>query len=370
LEYYCFEISLPYSIRLPTQENFEFVFGKQQCCLVHLERVPTPNGKFEFPQTAYVPADKYGLYFKSRIVLVLTSDVVRNIWSAESSEVRKLFPKLDDYVGLLFGNPTSSLKSFVFAAVNQFLSIYRVISQDWHATEVMPKDVSHIVIKTQKDGATSFLCLLMLGEQVMTMTGHDVLSKELVHLIKSGLSMGGRMNPLAILEADIHEKATQGDFMTALILMGLLAEEAIKEHIIQFVKIRDQLHHDDAKNILIKNKAKYLGISELVDKNGREREKKDCLVEELIGWKPYDSIEYAEWDAKVRDVRNEIIHAGKKDINLEQVRIGWLACVEFLTLSARNFMQALSKSGAEITADEAIGFYMPLTKEILPVGLR
>lgn len=367
MEYYCFEFLLPYSIRVPTQENIDFLFGEHRCCLVHLKREPTPNGKFVFPQTAYVPADKYGLYFKSRILLVLTSDIVRKLWSAESDEIQKLFPKLDDYVGLLFSNPTAALKKFVFSAVNHFLSIYRVLSQDWHATKVMPKDVSHIVIKKQKDDATTFLTTLGLGDQIMSMSGNDVLPDEQMHLLRSGLITGGKMNSLAALEADIHEKAAQGDFLSACILIGLLAEEAIKEHIVQYVRIRDQTHPDDAEKTIVKNNGKYLSITDLVDKNSKG--KKVCLTEMLIGWKPYETDSYANWDQNVRVLRNEIAHAGNKDVNFEHVKLAWLSCAEFLILSANNFIHALGDCGVEMTTNEAIGFYVPLTKEILPSGL-
>lgn len=368
LEYYCFEMNLPYSLRLSTKENIEFVFSDHQCCFVHLERISTPNEKFEFPPTAYVPADKYGLYFKSKILLVLTADVVRKIWANESDEVQKIFPTMDEYVGLLFGNPTSSLKGFVFAAVNYFLEIYRVFSREWHATQVMPKDVPHVVINKQESGALSFLTFVAMGSQVMTVTGQEVLPNEYMQLLRNGLSAGVRIDPLASLEADIHEKATQGDFMTASILMELLAEEAIKDHIVQFLVIRDKLHHDAAKRVLIKSNGKLYGISDLVDKD--DKNGKICLVEQLIGWKPYGTVEYDKWDGNVRKLRNEIIHAGKRDIHIEQVKFGWLSCVEFLTLVATNFMQALSNGGVEITVNEAIRFYIPLEREIFPAGVR
>lgn len=364
MEYYCFEIPLPYSIRVPTQENIEFLFGGQQCCLVHLERAPIPNGKFEFPHTSFIPADKYGLYFKSRIVLVLSCDIVKKIWAAESDEIQKIFPDLDSFVGLLFGNPASSLKDFVFATVNHFLGIYRVISQDWHVTELMPKDVPHIVIRKQKDGVTTFLTLCMMGEQIMFVTGHDVLPIDLMKILRAGLSSGGKMNPLAALEADIHEKATQGDLLMASILIGLLVEEAIKEHIIQFLKIKNQWHYDEAKKELIKDNGKYLGIGDLLDKKKNNNER--CFIERLIDWKPYESNEYGQWDKNVRDVRNEIIHAGRKDINSKQVELAWVSCIGFLRLLRNKFLHALIQSGIRVSENEALRFFSPLASEIFP----
>ncbi len=73
---YIVEIPLPFSLRLPLNAEFEFFFSHQRCIFVHLERTHTLTSGIQLGSGSHIAADKYGLYLKSKVLLVLPSEIV------------------------------------------------------------------------------------------------------------------------------------------------------------------------------------------------------------------------------------------------------------------------------------------------------
>ena len=369
--YYVFDMHLPYALRLPLNENIEFTFQEQLCCFVHCERQPNSSLRAQYPKTTFVPADKYGLYFHSRILIVLSENVVSWLHTQANDEVRKLFD-LDSYVAHCFALSAVNLKEFVVGALNQFLSIYRVIAQDWHVTPIVPKDLVNIRLSKSKDGKVTPLTELHFGNQVVTTSGNDTLEERQLQLLKQGALTGGKIAPLATLEADIHDKVNQGDFLSAIILIGLLVEEAVKDHVIRHIMLLDAVNYDDAISKITRKRkdgtSHFFGINDLVDKGKKENEAR-CFVEARTGWRPYDESVYTDWDKNVRGYRNEIIHAGRKDISANQVNAAWTATFAFISLSKQKLLEHLCQNGISITQDDVVRFYALICESAFSPGL-
>jgi len=364
--FYIIETLLPFSIRLPLQETIEFTFNQYRCGFVHLERISMLHGGIQIPDTSYIPADKYGLYFRSKVLLILTDNIIEELRRRESSELQNLFD-LDAYVSHCFGLHGTKAKSFAVGAINYFLSIYRILSQDWHVTPVAPKDLTNIVLSKDEDGKVTFLSRLEFLHQTVFTTGQDILADQKLELLKYSVMTGGSMSPLVTMEADIHDKATQGDFIPATISIGLLAEEAIKEHVVQYYRHKEGLDVDDAQRKLIKPTGHTFGIADLLD---RPKGKRTCFIEDIIGWKPYQENAYEKWNKYVRNLRNDVIHSGKKDINFDDINKGWKACYDIVSISSGKFIEAVQSHDITLTDGEKMSFYRPISVNVCPPSLR
>jgi len=140
-----------------------------------------------------------------------------------------------------------------------------VISQEWHSTPVTSKDLINFTLFSYKEDKYKQLSIIPDAHRIMQ-AKNELFGEDQMDILKKAVTFEGTMSPLLVLEADIHDKATQGEFMTASVLIALLSEEAIKEHIIQYISISRDLHPNQAKLKLIKRNGYNVGISELLDK--------------------------------------------------------------------------------------------------------
>jgi len=363
---YFFDVTLPYAVQIPTKEGIGFTYKSKSGIFVHTEKIKTLSEScIEFSSHLHIPADKYGVFFKSRVRIVLSDEVVSIIYSSEKEELKKVFCDLNKYVNFCFSLPDTKLKPYVVGAINKILGMYRVISQEWHATPITSKDLTYFTIFSFNKGEVQQLSVSPDSHRIMS-GNNELFGTHQMELLKSAITHEGQMSTLLVLEADVHDKATQGEFLTACVLIALLSEEAIKEHIIQFYVKSESLHPDEAKLKLIKPNGHYLGIGELVDKQKKE---KKCFIEDIIGWKPFLENEYSLWKTNVRELRNNIIHASTKDISHKQVINAWESCVQIIRLSRNRFVEKLHSDEIEITETDFMKFYSPVSSNIFTSGL-
>lgn len=363
---YFFDVTLPYALQIPIKNEFLFTYRSKKGMFVHIEKIKTLSEQcIEFSSHLHIPADKYGTFFKSRVRIVLNDDVVSEIYSLESEDLKKTFSQLNEYVNFCFGQPKTKLKPYVIGAINNILNMYRVISQEWHATPVTSKDLVYFTIFSFNKGKVKQLSIIPDSHRIMGGT-NELFGEPQIELLKTTIRHEGQMSPFLILEADIHDKATQGEFLTACVLIALLSEEAIKEHIIQFFTKSESLHLGEAKLKLIKENGHHRSIGELVDKPKRGN---SCFIHDIIGWKPFLEDEYTLWKTNVRELRNNIIHASEKDISHQQVIEAWKSCVDFIQLSRNKFIKKLQSNEIEITRLDFMKFYVPISSNIFTSGL-
>lgn len=361
-----FDVTLPYSLQIPVGECITFTHDGITGLFVHIEKINTSVEKgVTYSPDMHIPADKYGVFFKSKVRIVLNEESVSAIHLIEEIKTQKTFSELSRYVNLCFGLHGTKLKPFVVGAINKILGVYRVISQEWHASPVTAKDLTNYSTFSYCDEKVQFLSVMPDAHRIFS--GKSKLFGGVqLDILKKAAMFEGTMAPLQVLEADIHDKATQSEFLTAGVLIALLSEEAIKEHIIQYLSKYDNTLPNVARLKLIKPNGHYLGISELVDKPRKNRE---CFIEKSIGWKPYQSKEYTLWNNNVRELRNNIIHASEKSIEYIQIIEAWSACTEFLGLSRKMFIEKLISERLKISHLEFMRFYVPLSNNVFTDNL-
>ncbi len=363
---YFFDVTLPYSLEVPEGEAIRFRHKGLNGVFVHLEKIKVSSSQgIEFSSHIHIPADKYGVFNKSRIRIILCEEVLSKIHSSEKDKTRKVFDKLNEYVALSFGLPETKLKPFVVGSINKILCAYRVISQEWHSTPVTSKDLFNFTLSKQQEKKTEFLSTMPDAHRVMQGENKLFAEKQMT-LLRKAVTFEATMSPLLILEADIHDKATQGEFMTAIMLIALLLEEAIKEHIVQYISLSKKLPLDKAKLKLIKSNGHSFGIGELLDK---PKKGKFCFVDKLIYWKPFLDDEYKLWVKNVRELRNNIMHANEKDISHQQIINAWQASVDFIYLSCGKFIKKLYSEEVELVHSDLMKFYLPVSKNVFTQGL-
>lgn len=320
-----------------------------------------------FPLHTACVADRYGLFFRSKVCVKLSAESVGKVLSQETAEVQRLFPVLEQYISNLFGNPGAVLAQRVTSILNHVLGIYRVVFQEWHAVPVAQIDlVSWRLLKVEA-GIARFLMSLDLPHQILFPGESNVNDGSNAQFAKV-LASGSSFNTLNTLEADIHDRVSHGDLLVAIVLMGLLVEEGLRDHLLRFLMLRESITRSEANSRLTKRNGHVFGIGDLVD-DPSARKNSICIVEKLAGWRPYEYAEYVDWNANVRFIRNEVIHKGRKEITPADADSAWSACVAFLALSFKCFVGRLFEGGIHVEKAQAMLFYGTLSSTAGTPGL-
>jgi hypothetical protein len=153
-----------------------------------------------------------------------------------------------------------------------------------------------------------------------------------------------------MLEADIHDRVSHGDLLVGLVLMGLLVEEGIRDHLTAYIRLQEGISEEEAEARLLRANGLAYGIADMVDPPGGRR--KTCLIESIAGWKPYEHGQYEDWNSFVREMRNEIIHRGRNNVNPVDAERAWVASTRFLELSVSQFLKSLVEQGVQVKPEE------------------
>lgn len=347
--HYKLETLLPYSIRLPQGKRYRAAYDGLDLEFSHLSRVETPrtSGARMSPHLEF-PADKYGLFFRSRVALILPESAIQTLMSGESDALRRVFPHSEEYVAHLFGSPAANLTTSVITVLNRMLSAYRVIYQDWHAAPVASMDLpSWRVLKVQ-GGVERFLTALELPNQIAQ--GSPPTDQGREEFFSKSLRAGAAASPLPMLEADIHDRVSHGDLLVGLVLMGLLVEEGIRDHLTAYIRLQEGILEEEAESRLLRANGLAYGIADMVDPPSGRR--KTCLIESIAGWKPYEHGQYKDWNSFVREMRNEIIHRGRNNVNPVDAERAWVASTRFLELSFSQFLERLVEQGIQVKPEQ------------------
>jgi len=165
---YLFDVTLPYALQIPTKDGISFAYKSKKGMFVHTEKIKALSEQcIEFSPHLHIPADKYGVFFKSRVRIVLSDEVVSEIYSLEKEDLKRTFSKLNEYVNFCFGLPKTKLKSYVVGAINKIIGMYRVISQEWHATSVTSKDLVCFTVFSFNKGEVKQLSIIPDSHRIM-----------------------------------------------------------------------------------------------------------------------------------------------------------------------------------------------------------
>jgi len=105
-----FDVTLPYSLQVPVGERIIFKHKGLNGSFVHIKKIKALSDQsIEFSPHFHIPADKYGIFNKSRIRVILSEESVSEIHSTEKEKTQKVFDKLNEYVALSFGLPETKL---------------------------------------------------------------------------------------------------------------------------------------------------------------------------------------------------------------------------------------------------------------------
>jgi hypothetical protein len=339
-----FETLLPYSLRIQAEKTYRASYEGVGLEFVHLGRVNVPRATgFVIAPHLLVPADKYGLFFRSRIALILPEDSVRLLMSTESDELQRVFPSPEPYVAHLFGSPGVNLTACIVTLLNRILGLYRVVYKEWHVSPLASVDLPSWRISKLEAGRETFLTALELPNQMAQGTPLQDNGEEA--FFSESLKAGGTAATLPTLEADIHDRVSHGDLLVALILMGLLVEEGVRNHLTKYIQLREGISEDDAVSQLVKANGITYGLAEMVDPPTRAR---TCLIEDIAGWRPYEEAEYRRWNTDLRELRNEVIHRGRIQVLPSQAERAWAAAALFLRISFIRFVERLLDQGCQV----------------------
>jgi hypothetical protein len=354
---YKFETTLPYPLRMKAGEVFQILCMSQTAYFVHVSRdQSTPSVDFNLPDAGYIAADRYGIFYRSRIAVILDDDLIKKMHSLETDEVQRIWSEQKAYVGFMFGSPTSKLTYQIVELINRALASYRIVCEEWHAAPVVPKDLASWIVSRVENKSENFLQTVHLSHQFLHMNAE--ITDLQIQLLQFAYSKSGKFGPLWILEADIHDRITQGDFYVAIVLIAMISEEAIKSHLIQFLIIRDGLSAESAQSALKKKNGYSLGIADLIDPP-KKHEK--CFVEEISGWCPHIEESYKAWNKDVRELRNEVIHTGRRNVSSDEIDAAWTACCAFIRVSFSSFLFRLIKDGYQVSESDSTKFYNPIS---------
>lgn len=341
---YKFETLLPYPLRLKVGSKFPAAYDGLQMDFVHLERMATPRSTgVRISPHLQMPADKYGLYFRSKVALVLPESSILQLLRREKSDLQRVFPSAEPYVAHAFGSPAVGITGTLISLLNQMLGIYRLAYKEWHVGPVASLDIPSWRASKIDGERETFLTLVEQPSRIMQGSPEDDSSASA--FFSECLSIGATAAPLPSLEADIHDRVSHGDLMVALILMGLLVEEGIRDHLVGYLALTEGISSVEAESRLVKVSGIAYGIADFVDP---PKKKKTCLIEDLTKWKPYRHKEYDQWNVCVRDLRNEIIHRNRKMITPTEAATAWKACFGLLQVSYETFTQILINAGVDV----------------------
>lgn len=350
---YKFETFLPYPLRVPLNSAFHLAYEGLEAEFTHLDRVQPPRAsKAVLSPTHFVPADRYGLFFRSKVSITLSPAATALLLSKESAELQRIFKTTDEYVSQLFGNPGALLSGRLVVILNHVLSLYRVLYEDWHACPLAPVDLPSWRIVKIDSGVERFLTLCDLGHQMLQPLPNapgqleEVFANVLVH--------GGSIAPLQSLEADIHDRISHGDLVVALVLMGLLVEEALRDHLVLYLHLGEHLSYEDAEARLERGEGHSYGVADFVDPPKGRRG--PPLMETIAGWRSFEYPEYAAWNLNLREIRNGIIHRGRKHVTAGEAEAAWSSAVALITLSFKKVVEKLLRAGVDVEQQQARNF--------------
>jgi len=361
-----FQFTLPYPIRIPFHEHFLCKLDNHEVVFIHDERFHTSTDRgIHFNRRGMIPADKYGIMARSRIRLLCPMSFIRESWLEEDGETKSTFPEneLERYVVVTFGTFQTRLLRKVIEAANFILAKYRILCGDWHIIPIVPKDVVNWKIYRLREGREDLIAVKTLASQVFN-TQVEV-SEKTLQLFRQALQIPQPFMPLNILEADIHDKITQKDYIPAVVLTALLCEESIKGHLVCIYMHRDCISNDVAIEKLKNSSGRTFGIAQLV-----EKPKRQCVMAQETDWVPYDTEEYRDWDTNVRRLRNDIVHVSKLRITDQQMKACWESAAAFVSRSKQECLKALHKHGVPITQQIVATFFCPINPKAGVSGIH
>jgi hypothetical protein len=360
-EYYIFDCLLPYAIKLPRQSELDFTYEGSDLKFIHCERLQSAGQNIVLPENAHVASDSFGQYFRSRIALVFEAHTIKGMMPPEAAEVFDV----ETFFSSRFFNASNNTDALVVGALNRVLQMVRALLNDWHASPLTARDLSQIRFFKQVSGKTLPLGSSFFSHQMLDSSPEQTETNRAFELVKQALGTEGSLDPLAIIECQIHDLACRGDYFLSIILMGTLVELALKKHLIRFLTFEQDLSLEEAEHFLRTKKGNFPSIGKLVD----EQSDQVCLVEKYIGWIPYTTDEYKIWRTLVRDRRNSALHEGPIRLSQSDGAAAWDACCKFIMLSFRESLQALLTKGVDLAEDEYIFWFHPLSRNLFPMGL-
>lgn len=224
-EFYIFECFLPFAISLPPKTELDLTYKGFGLRFVHAERHVSRDLNFELAPHAQVPGDKFGIFARSRVALVFNVDALRNTMSDEEAEVFDL----DAYFTSLFFNPSHKSTGLVVGAINRVLKLVRVVFGDWHASSITPKDLANLRFLKQADQKTIVLGLSYFSHQLVSFESDASDVQRRLGILSDGFLIDSDLEPLAVMECEIHDHANRGDYYLSVVLMGTFVELAIKK---------------------------------------------------------------------------------------------------------------------------------------------
>ena len=187
-------------------------------------------------------------------------------------------------------------------------------------------------------------------------------------MLRRALGRKGEFAPLYGVEADIHAKAAQGDFTGACILIALMAEVALKDQIIRYLISVRGLSLKEAVAQMSSANGRNMGIADLVDKPKKKAAL--CYFDELIGWQPFVEKEYGAWKTNTRELRNEIMHGGRTEVDRESAERSWGAAFDLISLARGKLaLDLVAKKGWVIDEREFDAFFAPVSPLLFPPKL-
>ncbi len=360
-DYYIFECFLPFAISIPQKTELELTYQGHSLRFIHAERHPSKDLNVVVPADTQVTSDRFGLYVRSRVALVFDAETLRKVMTHEEANAFDL----DTFFSSRFFNPSNSSTHLVVGALNRVLKLIRIVFNDWHASPLTPKDLSNLRFLKQSSKGTVVLGQSYFTHQIVNFKSDSEENQRRLAILKSGLTKDADVEPLAVMESELHDHASRGDFYLSAVMMGTLVELAIKKHLIRFLIYDKNLSLEDAEKLLKNKHGRFRNIGDFLD-----HQKNDlCLMEQYVGWQPYHSDEYHAWNDRVRERRNAALHSGPTRISTAEVEAAWTASCDFILLSFRECIAALLAKGVQVTEQDAMFWFSPVSLQLFPSGL-